>query len=161
MGKKLWTEFVEISIYNPENKNIYRHALTLNNFLALFVQEKDFKVDTSILMPLHCTFFQDTILAMKIRTSGQHKLIFWSDVSGKNIKMPLCKMWPCWASTTRVCQYAKVYLIRSSTSGSVNKTILRLLAFLFFWISFIFRFFSARKDCQKYIYFQFLWKLDS
>ena len=56
----------------------------------------------------------------------------------------------------RVCQYAKVCLIRSSTLRSVNKRILKFLAFLFFQISIIFRFFSARKDCQKYIYFQHL-----
>ena len=57
----------------------------------------------------------------------------------------------------RVCQYVKVFLIGSSTSGSVNKKILRLIAFLFFQISFIFFSFSARKDCQKYMYFQHLY----
>ena len=60
------------------------------------------------------------------------------------------------ACIARVCQYAKIFLIRSSTLGKVNKRILRYLAFLFFQILFIFPFFSARKDWQKYIYFQHL-----
>ena len=48
---------------------------------------------------------------------------------------------PFYACYTRVCQYAKGFLIRSSSSGSVGTVILKRLPFLFFQISFIFRFF--------------------
>ena len=56
--------------------------------------------------------------------------------------------------TNRVCQYAKGLLISSSSSGSMKTLISRHSLFLFFSISIIFRFFSACKDCQIYIYFQ-------
>ena len=60
-------------------------------------------------------------------------------------------------SVSRVCQYIKGLLISSSSSVSVKTLITRHLSFLFFSISIIFRFFSASKDCQKYIYFQRLY----
>ena len=53
----------------------------------------------------------------------------------------------------RVCHYAKGLLISSSSSGNMKSLITKHLPFLFFSISVIFRFFSACKDCQKYIYF--------
>ena len=56
----------------------------------------------------------------------------------------------------RVCQYAKGLLISSSSSGNMKSLITRHLPLLFFF-NFIFRFFSACKDCQKYMYFQRLY----
>ena len=57
----------------------------------------------------------------------------------------ICYVW--------VCQYAKGLLISSSSSENMKILITGHLAFLFFLISIIFRFFSTYKDHQKYIYF--------
>ena len=60
-----------------------------------------------LLLSSYCTFFQDTILAIKIRSSRHkvNKLISWPKVSGKHLKMHLRKMCPCWPSTTTCLRF--------------------------------------------------------
>ena len=62
---------------------------------------------------------------------------------------------------SRVCQYAKGFLIRWSSSGIVGALILRYLPFLFFQISFIFRFFlNPHLAPNLYIVVQLVLHLD-
>ena len=82
-------------------------------------------------------FFVFTILPILFIYRGGYQV----RVLGRQIKVLKIFFFFKLKRRVRMCQYAKVCLIISSTSGSVNKTILRLLVSLFFKISFFFCFF--------------------